>query len=60
MDHEYSKLHPRPMAVPVMATIPVRREPKTDDLDESLLGSGGEARAQIARLITLGTNYDAG
>ena len=32
MDHEYSKLHPRPMAVPVMATIPVQREPKMDDL----------------------------
>jgi hypothetical protein len=60
MDHEYSKLHPRPTAVPVMATTLVQREPKMDDLDESLLGVGDEARAQIARLITLGTNYDAG
>jgi len=32
MDHEYSKLHPRPMPARVMAAIPVRREPKMADL----------------------------
>ncbi len=36
MDHEYSKLHPRPMPAPVMAAIPVRREPKMADLSRSL------------------------
>jgi hypothetical protein len=37
MDHEYSKLHSRPkssqvLPAPVMAIIPVRREPKMNDL----------------------------
>jgi hypothetical protein len=36
MDHEYSKLHPRPMAAPVMAVHPCPAEPEMDDLMESL------------------------
>ena len=53
MDHEYSKLHPRPMPTPVMAAIPVRREPKMADLGASLRASGDEARvAETPLLIT--------
>jgi hypothetical protein len=50
MDHEYSKLHPRPTPTQVMAAIPVRREPKTADLSRSLSGFAFEASAEFSEL----------
>ncbi len=56
MDHEYCKQHSRPMPAPVMATIRVRREPKMDDLRESLRAYARLASVKKSRLIILGTN----
>jgi hypothetical protein len=50
MDHEYSKLHPRPMPAPVMAAIPVRREPEMADLSITLSSSALEASADFSAL----------
>jgi hypothetical protein len=55
MDHEYSKLHPRPkssrvLPAPVMAAIPVQREPKTADLSRSLSGFVLEASVEFSAL----------
>ena len=54
MDHEYCKQHPRPMPAPVMAAIPVRREPKMADLLVSLPTSASEASAEKLPLLTAG------
>ncbi len=50
MDHEYCKQHPRPMPAPVMAAIPVRREPKMADLSITLSGPAHQASADFTAL----------
>jgi hypothetical protein len=50
MDHEYSKLHPRPMPAPVMAAISVRREPEMADLSRSLSGCAFQASAEFSAM----------